>query len=235
MYSNIGGRRPAEVGDLLMATGDGVQTEVNASTTLEVDTGVGTIALQENTEIAIQSLDFADDGGYITRLYVSQGGVSLNLRRFTHPSSELEIETPSGVTGVRGTEFGVLVHPSDSRTGVATQSGEVYAEAESVEVSVPEGFQTLIRPGEPPLPPKPIPEEPFFNYQIEIVVRDGLRYLRIVGQIDPINQVYVEDELQQLNELGEFTYEVPAFYGANIDVRIVTPLGDETVYDIPLL
>ncbi|HEY9888313.1 MAG TPA: FecR domain-containing protein [Candidatus Obscuribacterales bacterium] len=228
-------RRAAQIGDRLIATGYGIRTGNNASCILEVDTGVGTITLQPNTQLEVRNLAFADDNGYITHLYVSQGSVNLNLRRFTHPGSELEIETPSGVSGVRGTEFGVIVHPDDQRTGVATRTGAVYASAQAVTVDVEAGYQTLIRPGEPPLEPTPIPPTPTFDYRVEPVVRNGLRYLRLVGQVDPINQAYVGAALQTLTATGEFQYEVPAYYGVSLQIRVVTPLGDEAVYDISLL
>ena len=102
-------------------------------------------------------------------------------------------------------------------------------------MNVTGGLQTLMRPGDPPLPPQPIPPEPIFDYQIEQTIRGQVRYLMLVGQIDPINQVYVEDELQDVTSTGEFRYRSLAFRGASLDVRIVTPLGDVTTYDIALL
>ncbi len=225
----------ARVGDLLAHAGDGVRTGAHASCVLEVDTGVGTITLAENTELAVRSLDFASDNGQITRLNVPYGNVILNLRRFTHRGSELEIETPSGVSGVRGTEFGIIVHPDDLRTAIATESGAVYATAEGRTVNVTGGLQTLMRSGDPPLPPQPIPPEPIFDYQIEQTIRGQVRYLMLAGQIDPINQVYVEGELQDVAPTGEFRYKSLASRGASLHVRIVTPLGDVTTYDIALL
>ena len=229
------GDRPAIVGDKLLTMGDGIRTGYTSSSVLEIDTGIGTIDINEDTEIKILGLDRAEDNGRITRLYLSQGSVKVNLRRFTNQGSEFEIETPTGVSGVRGTEFGVIVHPEDERTGIATQTGEIEAEAQSEQVIVQAGYQTLIRPGEPPLEPTLIPDEPEFEYRIETIVRDGLRFFLLAGQINPINQAFVRGELQPLNESGEFRYEVPAYYGASIQVTVVTPLGDETIYDIALL
>ncbi len=226
---------PAQVGGQLTAVGDGVRTGNGSSCTLAVDVGVGTIALRENTELLIQELAFAEDNGRITRLSVPQGSVTLNLRRFTHRGSELEIETPSGVSGVRGTEFGIIVHPEDQRTSVATETGAVFAEAVGTTVDVPDGFQTLMRVGEPPLEPQPIPAEPVFEYRVEESIRNSVRYLVLVGRIDPINQIYVADELQDVTETGEFRYESLAYRGVSIQVNIVTPLGDVTTYDISLL
>ena len=234
-YFTASENHTAQVGDRLIAAGDGVRTGSASSCTLAVDVGMGTISLRENTELIIDELGFAADNGRITRLSVPQGNVVLNLRRFTHRGSELEIETPSGVSGVRGTEFGIIVHPEDQRTSVATETGAVFAAAEGVTVDVPDGFQTLIRLGEPPLEPRPIPAEPVFEYRIEAAMRDYVRYLVLVGQIDPINQAYVAGELQNLTETGEFRYEYFAYHGATVQVSIVTPLGDVTTYDISLL
>jgi len=66
-------------------------------------------------------------------------------------------------------------------------------------------------------------------------MRNSVRYLMLVGQIDPINQVYVEDELQYVTPAGEFRYESLAYHGVDLRVRIVTPLGEVATYDIALL
>lgn len=229
-----GQQQSARGGDRLTAPGEGIRTGADSFSLLEVDTGIGTIYVRENTEVRIRSLSTVADGGKITRLYVSRGNVRLNLRRFTHPSSELEIETPSGVSGVRGTEFGVIVQPEGS-TGLSTLTGSVYAAAQSVEVTVPDGFQTLIRPGEPPLEPMPIPPEPVFYYRVENIIRNGLRRLVLVGTINPINQAFVNGELQTLSREGRFTYEAPAARDTQVRITITTPLGDEVEYVIPLL
>lgn len=233
-YLTASRSRPAAVGDQLTSTRDGVRTGRNASVTLTVDTTIGTITLRENTEVRIKRLALAPDNGRITHLYVPEGQVNLNLRPFTHAGSELDIETPSGVSGVRGTEFGVLVKP-DGATGVATRSGEVAATAQTKTVAVQAGYQTLIRPDSPPASPTQIPPEPVFEYRVERVIRRGQRVLLLIGKIDPINQAYVDGELQILKPWGEFGYEALARRNTQVKVTVVTPLGDETDYDISLL
>lgn len=231
-YLTASATRRANVGDRLTKVRDGIRTGENAASTLEIDTGIGTITLREETEITVKRLDFASDNGRITHLYVSQGQVSVNLRRFTHQGSELEIETPSGVGGVRGTEFGALVQP-DGTTGIATRSGEVAVTAQARTVAVQTGYQTLMRPGFPPTPPTRIPAQPTFEYRVERLFHRGQRLALLIGRIDPINQAYVEGELQTLSLSGEFGYGVP-HRRDRITVTVVTPLGDETEYDIPL-
>ena len=226
--------RSAQVGDRLIAVGDGLRTGNAASSLVSVDTGVGTIEVMENTEMRVRNLSFAPDNGRITHLYVPYGLIHLNLRRFTHRGSELEIETPAGVSGVRGTEFGVNVQ-ADGRMGIATRSGQVDTWAQARQVSVVAGYQTLVRPGSPPEPPQPIPDRPVFNYRVEPRTAGGNRRLLLIGQIDPINRAYVEGVLQTLNYWGEFGYEIPATQGASVRVTVVTPLGDRAEYDLALL
>ncbi|MGF1567297.1 MAG: FecR domain-containing protein [Nodosilinea sp.] len=227
------GARQAKVGDRLTMVGDGIRTGAMATSTLEVDTGIGTIQVRPNTVIEVRNLSLSPNDGRITHLYVPQGGVNLSLRRFTNRESELQIETPSGVSGVRGTEFGVTVQP-DGATGVATRTGAVSAQAEAVEVTVQDGYQTLIRPGNAPLEPTLIPPLPLFEYQIDYVIRAGVRRYGLVGTINPINQAFIEGELQTLSPEGQFSYEVPAIRGAQVKVTVLTPLGDETEYDVAL-
>lgn len=231
-YLTPSGTRKANVGDRLTKVREGVRTGPNASSTLEVDTGIGTITLNEKTEVTVKKLDYAPDNGRITHLYVAQGQVNVNLRRFTHQGSELEIETPTGVSGVRGTEFGVLVQP-DGTTGVSTRSGEVAVTAQARTVAVEAGYQTLMRPGLPPTTPTLLPTQPFFEYRVERFFHRGQRLALLIGRIDPINQVYIEDELQPLSSSGEFGYGIPHRQD-RITVIVLTPLGDETEYDIPL-
>ena len=233
-YFNTKSVHTAEVGDRLSEAGDGIRTGSNASALLAVDIGIGTIEIHENTDLEVTSLTVTPNDGRITHLYVSHGGVTLNLRKFTNPESELEIETPTGISGVRGTEFGVNVQ-LDGTTGTATRTGEVYVEAQAVEVNVVDGYQTLVRPGEPPIPPVPIPEEPEFTYQIGYEYEYGIRRVFLRGKSDLVNRVFVNEQEQLLDAEGRFSYEAPAIRGVGVVVTIQTPLGEETEYDIPLL
>ncbi len=232
-HLNAGRSRRANLGDRLTTVNDGVLTGHGASTTLSVDTGIGTIELLEDTELWIQSLDFAPDHGRITHLYVPHGQVYVNLRRFTHPGSELEIETPSGVSGVRGTEFGMTVQ-FDGVTGVVTREGAVAATAQRRQVFVAAGYQTVIRPGEAPLEPVPI-TPPTLDYRIDYRTTGGRRWAMLIGQVSLVNRVYIDGQQQTLNYWGEFEYLLPTTRGARVQVSVVSPLDEKEDYDIPLL
>jgi hypothetical protein len=73
-------------------------------------------------------MSIAPNNGRITRLLVPRGQVRLQLRPFTNPGSRMEIETPAGTSGVRGTEFGLNVQP-DGKMAIATLEGSVATSA----------------------------------------------------------------------------------------------------------
>jgi hypothetical protein len=148
-YDRPSGSRAARVGDRLEAIGEGITTGTRSRADLVLDTGVGVINVLEYTSLKVRRLDIAPDNGRITHLNVTHGQVRLKLRRFTNQGSELQIQTPAGLSGVRGTEFGVVVQP-DGKTAIATLSGSVVMTAQGVQVGVPAGFQNLTIPGEPP-------------------------------------------------------------------------------------
>ncbi|MGV0023383.1 FecR family protein [Phormidesmis priestleyi] len=225
--------RPAKVGDRLEAVGDGLTTGARGSASLLVDTGVGTINVLEKTKLSVQALDVAPDYGRITRLQVSQGQVRLKLRRFTNRGSRLEIQTPAGLSGVRGTEFGVLVQP-DGKTGLATVTGAVVSEAQGRNVSVLAGFQNFTIPGEPPSIPVPLRNDTRLRYELQQEIDRGVRKIRLIGQVDPVNSVTVDGKPQATDRNGRFDalFLAPSFL--RIQVVVTTPLGKTESYDLAL-
>ena len=144
---------PLEEGDILR-TGPGAYAEVL------VDDG-SMVKVEENTEISMDELS-AD---YETRrirstIFLRVGRLIANVVKFTFPGSRFEIETPTMVAGVRGTEF--VVETSDSeKTDVGVFEGEVSVSAFDDEgglaaesgVLLRKGFQTTVVKGRRPLKP----------------------------------------------------------------------------------
>lgn len=223
--------RPAQVGDRLQQVGEGINTGEDSTATLEVDTGIGFIDVSEQTNLRVRTLEFAPDNGRITHLYVSQGQARLRVRTFTHRGSELEIRTPAGVSGVRGTDFGINVH-TDGRMAIATLEGRVDTTAEGETVAVPDGFQNFTIPGEPPTPAVPLRNDTSLNYRIRRQFSGSQRRLLLIGEVDPVNIVLIEDEPQPLNRDGRFTVELPARTRVSLEVTVITPLGREEIHEI---
>lgn len=229
-----GSSRSAAIGDRLQAVGDTFTTVGQSTATLEVDTGIGVLNVSENTIVRVQRLDIASDNGRITHLDVPQGQVRLQVRPFTHRGSELEIHTPAGVSGVRGTQFGMTVQP-DGKTGVATLEGRVDTLAQGQTVSVPAGFQNLTIPGEPPSPAVPLRDDPSLEYRVVRVIENGIRRVQIIGKVDPVNTVLLDDTLQEIDRDGEFNFLLPARSTVRFPtITVITPLGTRQVHELAI-
>ena len=229
---NAGGRRRAQVGDRLANVGDSIITGNNSSARLEVDQATGSVNMAENSQIRVQSLSITATGGRVTELYVNRGQVRLRVRPLTNPTTRLEIITPAGISGVRGTEFGVTVGPS-GQTGIATEEGSVYAIAQDETVIVSTGSQSVIRPGEPPSEPVPLQDDASLNIsRLSRIPRTELA--RIVGRTDPVNLLAIGGQQQILDARGRFRLAVPLPSNGRIRAVVTTPLGNRQQYDLVL-
>lgn len=233
-FDRVSGSRTARVGDRLEAVGDGVTTGTQSKADLLLDTTIGIVNVFEYTSLRIQRLDTAPDNGRITHLDVVRGQVRLRLRRFTSPNSELRIRTPAGLSGVRGTEFGVAVQ-SNGKTSIATLTGSVLTEAQGAQVEVPGGFQNFTVPGQPPTPAVPLRDDPGLTAEFVRVLDRGVRSVQLVGRVDPVNLVTVNGIQQSVGSNGEFrsaAFLVPSFLSVN--VIVTTPLGKSQAYELAL-
>ncbi|MEM6424409.1 MAG: FecR domain-containing protein [Cyanobacteria bacterium P01_H01_bin.119] len=222
-----GQRQSGRIGQRLQRAGDGISTRRNASAILAIDTTVGFIQVSENTDLEIVRMRSTARGGRITELIVRRGQARVQTRPFTNPDTRLDLRTPAGVSGVRGTVFGISVHP-DGRTGVATEEGQVISAAEGTAVEVDAGLQTLIFPGEAPLPPTPLRDDPQLNLQMLRAIDN--QQVEIIGRTDPVNLLIFEGEAQVLERSGDFRLTVPLPSDRNIQLTVLTPLGTEQVY-----
>ncbi len=116
---------PAVNGQTLVV-GDTVRTLANAHALITYFEG-STTELEPDTEFVIQKLD-KDPAGIKTEISGRQvvGSTWSKVVRLLDPSSRFDIETPSAVAVVRGTEFGVQVSPT-GETAVSATQGEVVA------------------------------------------------------------------------------------------------------------
>jgi hypothetical protein len=224
-------QQPAQKGDRLQNVGDALTTQARSTARLALDTGIGTVDVTAKTQVVVQELALNAGQGRVTRLKVPYGRVKLRLRKFTNPNSRLELETPAGISGVRGTEFGLVVQPQ-GKTSVAVLEGAVNTNAQNVDVAVPAGFQNFTIPGEPPSQPVPLQSDPSLQYQFERQIIGQQRYLTLVGQVDPVNQVFVNGQPQDTDRAGRFRVNVKLVSFPKVTILVSTPLGEEKLYDI---
>jgi len=226
-----GSTSPARIGDFLKAVGDGIETKKASRAVLLVDIVVGTVDVSENTRLVVQELAIAPDNGRITRLYIPYGQARLKVRPFTNRGSQLEIRTPTGVSGVRGTEFGVAIQPN-GKTGLAVLAGQVANAARGSSVTVKGGFQNFTLPGEPPSQPVPLRDDSQLRYSFRQIIQGGLRKVQLLGQVDPVNAVLVDGKPQTTDREGRFKAEPQLFPPPMIQVIVQTPLGKEQRYNL---
>ncbi len=229
IYGNQQTSQPANVGTKLQKVGDSIGTGKNSRTMLALDTEIAFVEVAENTKLQIQKLHSTSNNGKVTELLLTGGQVRLKVRPLNNRESRLEIKTPAGITGVRGTEFGVSVQPS-GKTGVATLKGQVVTSAQGKTVSVNKGFQSLIIPGKPPSPPVRLRDDTIL--QIKILADMGNQQAKIAGKLDPVNLVILANEPLITNQNGEFEVITALPNNRKIAVSITTPLGKKQKYEL---
>lgn len=225
-----GVRRQAQPGERLASVGDTLITGAHSSARLEVDQGTGYVNMAENSQLRIQALSVTRNGGRVTELAVNRGQVRLRIRRLTNPDTRIEVHTPAGVSGVRGTDFGVSVQPS-GQTGVATIEGSVATSAQGETVIVVADTQSTIYPGEPPTPPAPLRDDPTLFVEVLSAISNSTK-ARIVGYTDTVNLLEINRNTQTLSRDGRFDVEVPLSGDRRIEALVTTPLGTEQAYEL---
>ncbi len=223
-------RQKAWTGMRLHRVGEIFETGKGAAATFKLDQGLGTIQVFEQTRFRVKALHKTLTGGRVTLLTVLQGQIKLKVRPMSNPSSRLEVFTPVGMNGVRGTEFGVSVQPS-GKASVATLSGQVNTTAMGQTQEIAKGLQTLTMPNESPLPPSPLQDNPD-AFVIRSKVEDST--LRLVGTTDAVNSMQLNGEPQDTDREGKFDISFPVGDAAFVDLRIITPLGKQRDYKLPL-
>ncbi len=144
----------AEVGTEL-EVGDSIKTGDNSGAEITFFDG-STMELEAGTEIEVISLDVSCDTGSTTITLEQMIGTTISrVTKILDPASRYEIETPSGVVGVRGSGVKVQVFRDNwnyegGTTLVTNLEGNIYVIAQGVELQVPEGERCIMIPGQEP-------------------------------------------------------------------------------------
>ena len=226
-----GSVRAARTGDRLTQGGHGLYTSSGSSAVLSIDGSVGTVTVAENTRFSVQQLGITADGAYVTILSVTQGQVRVQAQPFTNPNTRLELHTPSGVSAVRGTKFGVSIS-SNGKNGIGTLEGSVDFSAQGESVQVGAGFASIALPGEAPIQPIPLGRELALN--LTHFDRRGPS-LHVHGQINAANTLLIGDHEVEIDRSGAFTavFPVSQIYWV-MTFKVRNPLGEERQHRVPL-
>jgi len=140
--------------------GDHIKTGAKAFAEILVDDG-SQIRLEENSEITLSELSADFQTKSITAsVYLWFGRMLANITQFAHARSKFEVQTPTVVAGVRGTDFAIEV--MDTReSDVGVFDGEVLVAGldrqkrpmKESEIVMGKGYQTSVFKNKPPAPP----------------------------------------------------------------------------------
>ena len=222
--------RPAKVGDRLTTAGQQISTGKESSAVLAVDTGIATINLAELTTVRVTGLSVAVNGGRVTLLSVPTGLARVSARRLTNPNSRLEINSPGGVVGVRGTEFAVGVGP-EGKAATALFEGKVDATStQGQTVKIEKGYASVTFPGNPPSPPKAFKEN--MNYELISLSVISPGKVRLICTVDPLNLVYLNGQPLKMDRTGKIDEVVPKPANSDYWLVVRSPAGNEVSYEL---
>ncbi|MBM2809942.1 MAG: transporter substrate-binding protein [Chloroflexi bacterium] len=146
----------AVTGDSVVRAGDQVRTGGNAVALLTYFDGSFT-EIQPSTTVEITQVDRLTTGG--PRISIRQElGLTWNrVERLVDPQSRFETTTATAYAYVRGTDYNVQVQ-ANQQVVVQAVIDSVIVEAtvngQTIQVVVPQGFQTTVEPGQAPSPPE---------------------------------------------------------------------------------
>ncbi|MDR6548933.1 FecR domain-containing protein [Paenibacillus qinlingensis] len=106
--------------------GDTVYTGDSSSVTLNLASGDADVTLGDNAELNVSDLN-SSDGNKKSKLKVWAGSMWVKVKSLAGADDEFEVETPTAVMGVRGTQFFVSVDSVSGKTKMAVGSGRVSA------------------------------------------------------------------------------------------------------------
>lgn len=147
------GWRSASAGESV-EEGDRLRTRPLSGATLVFFDG-STTDLEGGTEVALMRMSaLHDDGARVILLHQASGRTYSRVQPLPDPASRFEIETPTALAAVRGTEFALDVE-ADGTTRVVVVEGVVNVTAQETTVVVPGGQETAVQPEQPPDPVRP--------------------------------------------------------------------------------
>ena len=95
-----------------------------------------------------------------SRLRLMEGRMDTRVKPAAGPGSRFEIQTPSAISAVRGTEYRAAVTPGGQASNIEVLHGKVAVSGANRQALVKAGFGTQVVEGKPPIPPRKLLEPP---------------------------------------------------------------------------
>ncbi len=147
-----------------LKTGDTVSQKSNLKTgsesALEITFEDGSsFFLRSDTEMGILKAQKVLSSQLVRDLYLGTGRVLTTVKEATGEAPRFQVRTPSAIASVRGTEFRVAVDESQ-KTYAEVMKSNVTVDAAGKNVDLAQGEGTMVKKGEPPLPPRKLLSPP---------------------------------------------------------------------------
>lgn len=143
--------------------GDRLDVGNQSSLTIEFADG-SRITLYEHSQVLFNHLNQYGQSGMVdTRIRLDTGRSDTKAKPAVGKGSRFEIQTPSAITAVRGTEFRTTVKDEDGVSRIEVLEGRVAVKAKGIQRSVSQGYGTRVDPGKTPLKVRELLSAPEFQ------------------------------------------------------------------------
>ncbi len=171
-----GKRKPLLVGGLLHVE-DAVRTGANSSVTFVFADG-SRLLLQADSFLEFDVIQAYGETGMVdSRIRLKKGRLQTEINPEDGPGTHFEIHSPGAITSVRGTELRVASDPMRGISTTEVLKGRVDVLAAGKIQSVPAGFGTVVKVGEPPSLPSMLLQAPNLNGLPEQMGQLPLRFI----------------------------------------------------------
>jgi hypothetical protein len=132
--------------------GDIVRTQAGSHAALAFFDG-SVVSLHPDSMLLLKVMWAYVAGLNAVRVELAPGRLESRVRAQPGQSTRFEIQTPAGITSVRGTDLRVSVPADENLSRTEVLEGEVVVAGAGKDVVVPAGYGTVVRAGAPPAPP----------------------------------------------------------------------------------
>ena len=147
----------------LLQLGDTLKTDADSSAAIEFADG-SQLTLYSAGVMRFDHLTAHGETGMVdSRLHLIEGRLDTRVKPAVGPGSRFEIQTPSAISAVRGTEYRAAVSGSDQTSNIEVLEGGVRVAAARKGRLIAQGFGTQVAVGQPPLPPRRLLPPPILD------------------------------------------------------------------------
>jgi hypothetical protein len=137
--------------ETLIYLGDRLKSRKNASVAIQfADKSI--LTLYSNSTIRFDHLTAHGTTGMVdSRLHLLEGRLDTRVKSAVGPGSRFEIQTPSAISAVRGTEYRTLVKAEDNISNIEVLRGKVAVTGADKQELIKAGFGTKVAVGTAPI------------------------------------------------------------------------------------